>query len=187
MKTLKKIWDNLEPTLVVFFFFCILIVIFIQIFMRLVFNDPPIFTEELARFLYLWMVFIGFSWVTKTDTNLCIDIVKQKIYGRRRAWFNLIVDFVTVGTFAFLFYHSIDYVKFSMYNPAPAMRFPMGYVYLVMPIACVLTVIRSIERIVMHIKRLRAGDQFEEYSKIASEKEVDLLAVNPEEGKEEKK
>ena len=175
MKVLKKIWDNFEKVLVVFIFVMILLVILLQIVMRVVLNNPLMYTEELARFLYLWMIFLGLPAVTKAGTHLCLEIISQKIYGRKKAYFVIVTEIVSIAMFAFIFYHSFAYIDFSMANPAPALRIPMGIVYWVVPISMALGIIRAVERIVIHIKRLAAGDPFDDYSKLASDEEVDLI------------
>lgn len=185
-RVLIKVWNNFERVCVVTLFAMILITIFIQIVMRILFNNPLMFTEELARFLYLWMIFLGFSIITRMGSNLCIDIVSQKIYGRKKAYFSIVIDCISIVMFVFIFFHSIDYVEFSWANPAPALQIPMGIVYLVVPISMLLCTIRSVERIVQHIKRLLAGDQFHEYSQLASQEEIDLIGGGPYSKQEEK-
>jgi len=175
LKTLKKIWDNFEKALVVFVFILILVVILVQILMRLIFNNPLMFTEELARFLYLWMIFLGLPAVTKAGSHLCLEIISQKIYARKKAYFIVIFEILSIAMFAFILYHSFNYIEFSMANPAPALRIPMGIVYWVVPISMILGIIRAIERIVIHIKRLAAGDPFDDLGKLASDVEVDLI------------
>jgi TRAP-type C4-dicarboxylate transport system permease small subunit len=154
-KKLMYIWDHFEGTLIIMFFAAILITVFVQVASRLIFNDPLMFTEELARFLYLWMVFLGFSYITKKGRNLCLEIVASKVKGRKKAVFNIVISLFTIVTFAYIGYWSVEYIKFSWINPAPAMRFSLGIVYLVVPISMLLCVIRSIELIVKDVQRLQ--------------------------------
>ena len=162
MKTkLKYLWDHFESTLIIIFFAAILITVFVQIASRVIFNDPLMFTEELARYLYLWMVFIGFSYITKKGRNLCLQVVTQKIKGRKKAVFDIIINIFTIAAFMYIGYWSIEFIDFQWINPAPAMRFSLGIVYLIVPISMFLCIIRSLELIVKDIRRLQGRLPFD--------------------------
>lgn len=155
-KRLLYIWNHLEEGLIIFFFTLMLLTVFIQIVSRIALKSPPMFTEELARYIYIWLAFIGFSYITKTHSNLCLDVISGKIFnkGKKKIIFDLIINVVSIAVFLFIGYWSIEFVKFQWINPAPAMRFSQGIVYLICPIAMGLTVIRSIELIVQDVKKL---------------------------------
>lgn len=178
-KFFLNVWTNSEKIVQMILYSLIILTITVQIIARDIFRDPLMFTEELARFLFLWMVFLGIPWVTKEGMNICIDIAPKWMTHRNKAVFNIVVEILTIAMFVYLIYNSIVYIKFSWINPAPAMRISMGIVYLCLPIGGVFTIARSIERIVVHIVRLKKGDNFDEYVRI-----TDIAKDNSEEGGE---
>lgn len=165
-KALKAIWDHYEEIIQIILFAAIIIVVTAQIVSRVVFKNPFMFTEELARFIYIWMVYLGIPWVFKNGTNLCLDLSPSWMVHRNKARFMIFVHIVNIAMSVFLIVVSIQYIEFAWINPAPALRISMGIVYLVMPITMTLSIARSIEMIVQHIKRLKAGDNFNEYIRL---------------------
>lgn len=63
--TLKLIWDNLEIALMVVFLDAFMINILLQIITRVLINQPLSFTEEVSRYLFIWMVFLALPYSTK--------------------------------------------------------------------------------------------------------------------------
>ena len=155
MKLVKKIWGNLEEVFIVILFFSILVTVLIQIIARELFSNPPIFTEELARFLFIWMVFAGFPYVTKKGTNLCLELAINKMSPKGRKVSRILTHIFSIAVFAFIGYHSLEFVEFSRINRAPAMRISMAAVYIILPISMAMCVIRSIELLVGDIREFR--------------------------------
>lgn len=149
---LKYIYDQLEQTLIVFFFAVLILTVFIQIISRVIFNAPLMYTEELSRYLFIWIVFLGMSYITKIRSNVCIEIFTNKLKEKGKRIFDIIVNIVSIAVFIFIFFWSVEFVKFQWINPAPAMRFSQGIVYLICPVAMVLSAVRSIALIVEDIK-----------------------------------
>ena len=170
MKLVKRIWNNLEEVFIIILFFAILVTVLIQILARELFSNPPIFTEELARFLFIWMVFAGFPYVTKKGTNLCLELVIYKLPPKGLKMSRILTHIFSIIVFAFIGYHSIAFLEFSRINLAPAMRISMAVVYSILPISMVMCVIRSIELLVGDIRESRSMTQ----SGDAPETEVEI-------------
>ena len=161
---LKWIFNNLERILVISIFLIILLTIFIQIVSRWFFNSPLFFTEELARYLFLWMIFLGFSYAIIKGKCLSLNLAAKKFSVKQRCIFDIIINVLSVGLFIFLGYWSIQYIQFVWPNPAPAMRISMGIVYMVAPISMLMCIGRSIGLIFMDVKRLMGKLPFLEKS-----------------------
>lgn len=60
-KILKWLDDNAELYLCVFLMSFMTLVTFIQVVMRKVFNNSLSWSEELARYVFIWLIYIGIS------------------------------------------------------------------------------------------------------------------------------
>ncbi|MDQ2080547.1 TRAP transporter small permease [Xanthobacteraceae bacterium Astr-EGSB] len=58
--------------------------IIVQVLFRYILKDPLIWTEELARYLMIWMAFVGASCVIKKWQNIYVDFFIDKLASRRR-------------------------------------------------------------------------------------------------------
>ena len=76
MKALKKIWNNLEEFFLIVIFIAILITVFMQVVSRII-GMPLMFTEELARYLFLWMIMMGFGFATKHEIQLKLEVLPK--------------------------------------------------------------------------------------------------------------
>lgn len=110
--------------------------------------------EELCRFLWIWSVFISLPYTIKMENMLRVGVLKDMLPETLKKIVNIIVDFVTLVSMAYLGYYSIellDTIKRSG-EPSPAMQWPMWIVYLFMTIGFFLATARAIQVIILHIK-----------------------------------
>ncbi|MAM09860.1 MAG: hypothetical protein CML23_05250 [Rhizobiaceae bacterium] len=122
-----------------------------QVFTRYVLASPALYTEELLRFMMIWMAFLGSAYAFGTRQHLSLVFVIEALSGRKKLILMLINDTVVLVFSAFiLFLGGIKAVTSSMTQYSPIMRIPIGEVYLIMPIAAVLIfILQSLNMIIL--------------------------------------
>src|SRR4051812_42947652 len=60
-------------------------VTFLQVFTRYVTEDPFIWTEELARYLFVWIALIGGAAAVRTNGHFGLDVLRRHIPAVRVA------------------------------------------------------------------------------------------------------
>ncbi len=148
MKKLKTLWDHLEEGLLLLLFLGMILTVLLQVVNRQVLHLTLGFTEELARFMYIYTAFIGFSCATRLDTHLRIDLLPQRMSPAVRRVFNITEAVITIGVAVWLISVSGDWLVFQARAKASALRWPMKYIYIICPVSMVLVILRSAERIV---------------------------------------
>jgi len=117
-----------------------------QIITRFIIRHPSSFTEELARFLLIWIGILGSAYAFKTKAHLGIDVLTYKFNGVKR----LVIDIV-VNSFLFLFalfimviggFHLVN-LTFALDQTSAAMGLKMGYIYIVLPLSGLLMILYS--------------------------------------------
>jgi len=109
-----------------------------QVFTRFILRDPSSFTEELARYLLIWVGLLGASYAAGQKMHLAIDIVLVKLRGKVRLLAELLIQF-----FIFLFalfvmvFGGIRLVAITLTlnQISAALRIKLGYIYLVLPLS----------------------------------------------------
>jgi TRAP-type C4-dicarboxylate transport system permease small subunit len=109
-----------------------------QIVSRYVLDDPSSWTEELARFLLVWIGLLGGSYAFRKRMHLGLDLLAERLTGRplviQHRLVNCAVIFfaatVLVGGGAFLIDLTYDLRQYS-----PALGIPMAYVYVCLPVS----------------------------------------------------
>ena len=98
--TVKKFLDNFEEYFCVWTMAIMTILVFIQVVMRYVFSNSLSWSEELARFIFLWLSWIGASYAVKERSHFRVEMFANMIKGSCRRFFEY---FVLVVWFVFSF------------------------------------------------------------------------------------
>lgn len=147
---LKKLWNNLEEYLLVYSLMLSVGLVFIQVIMRYVFSSSLSWSEELARYLFLWQIWIGASYAVKEHRHLRIEMIQDLIHNPfRKKMFELFALSLWLGFSVFLAFEgsTLTSLLFQRGQVSPAMRIPMAYAYASVPAGCTLMSIRLISEI----------------------------------------
>ena len=107
-----------------------------QVFSRYVLNDPSSFTEELSRYLMVWLGLLGASYLFGKKGHLAITLLADNIPAKLNVALQLIINLLV------LFFASIAMIRGgsqligrTMEQFSPALHLPMGYVYCILPVS----------------------------------------------------
>jgi len=144
MKKIVQIYDLIEEKYLVFQLAVSVIVIFFQVVMRSVFNSSLSWSEELARYLYIWQGWLGISLIEKRRKHIAIDILREKFHGVPRKVLETIVQVICICTSAYMASAGFKMVSFAMASGtrSTAMRIPLSVIYAAMPVGCTLYCVR---------------------------------------------
>ncbi len=141
---------NALKYLVILLLFSIVLVVTIQVFSRFVLQSPSSVTEELARFLLIWIGLLGGAYGYHSNAHLGLDIVTNKLSKIGQYWIN-IIGHLMVMFFAFtvMIIGGISLVKltFDPIQISAALEFEMGYIYSAVPLSGILIVYISLMKI----------------------------------------
>ena len=106
------------------------ILISLQVLFRYVLNSPLAWTEELARYTFIWMTFIAGFVAAVRGEHVAITMLQDKFKGYARATIVFIANTITSVFFMLVGYYSVSqWEKLSM-QTSPVLKIPMSYVYL---------------------------------------------------------
>ncbi len=144
--TLRKIWDNLELYFLLPSLMFSVGLIFLQVVMRRL-GHSLTWSEELARYLYIWQTWIGISYAARNGTHLRITMVKDKLPALGQKILELFVTLVWVGFAVFVIFQGMTAVSTiaSFGQRSSALQIPMQFCYMAIPVGMVLMSIRLIE------------------------------------------
>lgn len=130
-----------------------------QVVSRYVFQNPSSFTDELSRYMLIWLGMLGASYVAGQDQHLAIDILPQKLEGRAKAWLKILI-YGLVLLFAFLVLvlggSNLVYITFILEQKSATLQLPLAYVYSIIPISGLLVTYYQIYQIEKQIASLKA-------------------------------
>lgn len=113
-----------------------LLLVFAQVITRYLFNYTPYFGEELARYLFVWVVFLSLPLVAKYGGHMAIETVTSRVHGATLKFLNILADIFTIAFLGIMVVCGIQMVMRTSYQTSPAMMIPMSWVYVVIPFGC---------------------------------------------------
>lgn len=132
-----KLDKLLEVTLIALLSIMVVNVIW-QVFSRYVMGDPSSFTDELARYLMIWLGVLGAAYVSGKNQHVAIDILPQKLSPTKQIALKKFVYMVII-LFAFfaLFIGGLRlvYITYVLDQSSPGLQIPLAYIYIIIPIS----------------------------------------------------
>jgi TRAP-type C4-dicarboxylate transport system permease small subunit len=115
-----------------------------------------IWTEEMARFLFIWMVMLGAMIGVRDGTHFDVDIWPEM--NRRKNAIFRIVSTVFILIFALVFvWYGIKFVQFGWNQSSELADMPMTYIFIAWPLTGFTWLLFGGERILKDIRYLRFG------------------------------
>lgn len=153
MQSVRNWLDRVHMAAMSTLFIALVVIIFVQILMRYLLKSPPVVTEELSRFILIYLCMIGASYVSGRRAHLSIEIVRNNPrFWRLSA---LITELLKLGFIAAVMLTGGFYLNQNVYllhQTSAVLKLPLFCVYIIMPICGVLMLIYCAINIVEIIK-----------------------------------
>lgn len=151
MKVIKTVDDIIKWFLVIIMAILTVLGVF-QVIGR-VFGVVPPWTEEAIRFLFIWASCVGAAIGIKEHIHIGIDVIVNLFPFKVRKGFEILVQLLLILFDIFLIVYGFQMSTKTMNQPSPALRLPMGYVYLSIPVMGILGIFYSAQEIVAIIRK----------------------------------
>lgn len=155
----RKIWENFEEYILIASFCFVVPLLFLQIVMRYVFSNSISWSEELARYIFLWQIWLGASYAVRKQKHIRIDVIKSKLSTKNTLILEMVVTIIWIAFCGFLAWKggelTAKILRLKQYSPA--LHLPMGIPYLSVPVGAGLMVIHLFEYLAVLIKQCAIG------------------------------
>jgi TRAP-type C4-dicarboxylate transport system permease small subunit len=140
--------DRLEEGVTLLCFFGMSAAVLLQLVFRFGFNSPLLFPEEVSRYCYVWITFVGLALATKNREHIRVELLVLALPARWGRILSLVVDAGSCAILLFLAYLGVRFMDFSRMNISSALELPMNLVYVSFPAGCALAVLRALRLLV---------------------------------------
>ncbi|WP_320172205.1 TRAP transporter small permease [Maridesulfovibrio sp.] len=133
-----------------------LALIFFQVVTRYFFGHTFEWSEELARFLFVWVVFLGSALIMGESGHLAVQILPTRLKGSASGL--LLEIFINLCSYAFTMLLLVQGAKMTSvmtFQVAPGLGISMSVVYSIIPISAFLMILYLIKDTVKIISRIR--------------------------------
>lgn len=114
-----------------------------QVFSRYITGDPSSFTDELARYLMIWLGILGAAYVSGRNMHVAIDVLPMRAGGRTQLrLFRLVNALIVLFALSALVVGGsrLVYISHSLGQHSAALGMPLALVYAVLPLSGLLII-----------------------------------------------
>jgi TRAP-type C4-dicarboxylate transport system permease small subunit len=129
MKTLNDLFFRLVEFLLVVMLSAMVVMVFGNVVLRYGFNDSIISSEELSRFLFIWITFLGAIVTLRENAHLGVDTLLRKLSLRGKRVAAIVSNLTMIGCCVLMFYGTLKQHTINASTRSAVTELPMIWVY----------------------------------------------------------
>lgn len=114
-----------------------------QVFTRFVMGSPSSFTDELARYLMIWVGVLGAAYISGKRMHVAIDLLPKRLSKENQAKLKIVVNGIIILfclTALVIGGFRLVYITYILDQHSPALQIPLAVVYGIIPISGMLII-----------------------------------------------
>ena len=155
LRILNRSIENLTAAMIA----TMVILVFIQVLSREIVGSSFAWTEEVARYLMIWLTFLGGSFAFQHGAHIGIEFFLTKLPTFFQKVVTVLAALSSSLSFFYMVVYGFDIVGRQMGQTSAALNIPMGYVYLVIPISGILMFINLVDVTIKSLKGITVSGQ----------------------------
>ena len=143
MKAIRATIDKIVERVLILILSVMVINVLWEVFTRFFTSTPSSFTDELARYLMIWLGILGAAYVAGKNEHVAIDFFAKKFSEKRQ---KNIARFITLSVIGFAFFgmlvggSRLVYITAKLEQFSPSLKIPLAVVYGIIPISGLLII-----------------------------------------------
>lgn len=119
-----------------------------QVVFRYLVGAPLAWSEELARYCFVWIVFLGAAVGLSRGYHLGVDLFVAMLPPKMQRGLEALTNILIASFAATVIYASLPVLNLNMFQRSPALGFQMSYIYIAIPVSMGLIFLICAERLV---------------------------------------
>lgn len=129
MKKINDLFFKLAELTLVIMLSAMVIMVFGNVVLRYGFNDGIISSEELSRFLFIWITFLGAIVTMRENGHLGLDSLVRKLSLRGKKMAFAVSNVLMLGCCVLMFYGTLKQHGINASTRSAVTEIPMSWVY----------------------------------------------------------
>jgi len=129
-----------------------IVVTLAQVIFRYVIEAPLPWSEELARYCFVWIVFLGGAIGLSRGIHLGVDLLVNQLPQRLRMGLEILTNAMIACFAGAVIYASVPVIDMNMLQRSPALGVQMSWIYIAIPISMGLIALICVERILVLLR-----------------------------------
>jgi TRAP-type C4-dicarboxylate transport system permease small subunit len=152
---MQRYYDAFLENLVFFVYLLLIVVGFLQVFFRYVLNYSLSWTEEVGRYSFVWLTFVGASLCVQKETHIGLDVLIRRFSDATKSTIRIIIDISITLFLVFLTYQGFIITLKTYRQVSAALHVPMSVFYLAIPVGGILMLINTLRVLLRHKREHR--------------------------------
>lgn len=161
MKILRILNDKLEEIFLVILMTAATTIVAAQVITRYLLKVPLPWSEEVARYMFIWLVWVGAAFATKERRHISIDVLVSRLPAAGRKVCSVISTLVWIGFLVCMAYLSFKLTKsvFGGSQVAVGSGIPMWIPYAAIPTGMTLMLFRLLQNCYFDLTGGKKGEK----------------------------
>ena len=147
MKTVSSFFSKIISASLFIFMAILVAITFFQVLCRFVLKIPAVWSEEIARMSFVWLIFLGSAIGVKEGTHLMLDMLTASVSPRLRKIMQIFVLLMIIGMAGIILYAGGNYCWLSRGKTTVTLPIPANIIYLAIPLSALLMIFFGIEKL----------------------------------------
>ena len=165
---LSNLNKNAERWALLFFYVLLVATMFIEVIRREIFSYSSIWGEEIVRYSFIYLAWIGAASAVRERAHIRIDVLMHYVSARVKALLYIFGDLVMFAVALIALYWSFEtvLVSFKFESVSHGLRAPMVWFLSAVPIGFTIMIFRLMQSLRRDVNSLRTGEPVYEGDKL---------------------
>lgn len=156
----KTIWENIEMSFGAIALAFAVVIAFSNVIARFIIGNSIDWSEEVCKFLVVWMAFGGSAYAFKMGANIGVSFFIDRLPEKAQSYVGVITNIIIMLFYAILGYYGLSRVidLIQKGQVSTAARIPLWLPYAAIPIGSVLVIIRLLQQLITNVKNMKDGE-----------------------------
>ena len=136
-----RLLSRLVESLVILIAGLIVVIVTAEVTLRYLFSHSMIFTEELSRYLMVWIVFLGSALAIRDGSHIRIQILVNRLGPRMQQTVKLAAQALMIAFLIFITVEGLKILPRQLQQACITIDISLFYFYLAIPVGSVLMII----------------------------------------------
>lgn len=157
MNTFLKYSGALYKNICVVILAAMVIIVFVNTTLRYVFHTGIAENEEILRYLFIWLSFLGITAVYKEGGHICVTLVTERLAPKTGAIMAAVVHALTLAAFGVLIIGTIAYMEESASMVGELTGVPYRFIIAALLMAAVACFCMNVRNLLIACNTARSG------------------------------
>ena len=130
MNNIKLVMDKLLEIFTIVSFLGLIGVVLLQVLARFILPQAPVWTEELARVLFIYSISFATGLAVREGAYVSVDLIRKVLSPSFQLYVEIFIKIIITSFMMLISYYAIDFVKIGNFQTSPALQIRTFYFYI---------------------------------------------------------